>query len=151
MERTFAPFWRFALGRERVRRLTGLADGDDQAVLVEDRVAIAEFAAVVHFDGHVRQPFNHKFSGEPCVPARAAGDDFHIVEVAELFLGNVHLVEKHLARFLRNPAEQRVADRARLLENFLLHEMLETALLCHDRVPGDVLGWAADGAAFEVE
>ncbi len=39
-------------------------------------------------------------------------------------------------------AEDGVADGARLLEDFLLHEMLVAALFGHDGVPGDVL----DGA-----
>ncbi len=49
-----------------------------------------------------------------------------------------------LPDFLRNSAKQGVANGARLLENLLLHEMLEAALLGHDRVPGDMLGSALD-------
>src|SRR5271163_1870695 len=140
-----------ALRRQRVRRFTGLADGDDQAAFVHNRVAVAEFAAVVHFDRHVRQPLDHEFAGQPRVPARAAGDDLHIAESAELFVGDFYRVEKYFAGFLRNPSEQGVADRTRLLENFLLHEMLEAALFGHDRVPGDVLGGTADGPALEIK
>ncbi len=141
---------RFALGGERVGRLAGLADRDDQAVLVDDRIAIAELAAVVHLDRNLRQPLDHEFPGERRVPARAAGDDLHVAEIAEFLLGDVHLVEEHFAGFLRDPAEQRVADGARLLEDFLLHEMLEAALFRHDRIPGDVLGRARDRVAFEI-
>ena len=39
---------------------------------------------------------------------------------------------------------------ARLLEDFLLHEMLEAALFGHDRVPGDVLGLAIDGVTLKI-
>ena len=43
-----------------------------------------------------------------------------------------------------------VADGARLLEDFLLHEMLVAAFFGHDRVPGDVLDARLDRFAFEV-
>ena len=84
------------------------------------------------------------------MPAGAAGDDFHVAESLELFLADVHLVEKHFPRFLRDAAEKRVANGARLFENFLLHEMLKAALFGHDRVPGDVLRLAMDRTAFEI-
>ena len=45
---------------------------------IDDRIAIAEFAAVVHFHGNARQPLDHEFAGEPGVPARAAGDDLDV-------------------------------------------------------------------------
>src|SRR5208282_2924301 len=140
----------FAFGRKRVRGFARLADGDDEAVLVENRIAIAEFAAVVDFDRNVRQPLDHEFPGEPGVPARAAGDDLDVVKIAELLVGDVHFVQEDFASLLRNSAEQRVADGARLLEDFLLHEMLEAALFGHDRVPGDVLGRPLDRMAFEI-
>src|SRR5258708_5835271 len=43
-----------------------------------------------------------------------------------------------------------MAQGARLLENFLLHEVLVAALLRHDGVPGNVLRGAFDGAAVVV-
>ena len=76
---------------------------------------------------------------------------FTLRKFAELLLGDVHFVEENFAGFLRDAAEQRVADGARLLEDFLLHEMLEAALFGHDRVPGDVLRRAADRMAFEID
>ena len=63
---------------------------------------------------------------------------------AEFLLGDVHLVEEDFAGIERDAAEQRVANGARLLEDFLLHEMLEAALFGHDGVPGDVLRRALD-------
>ena len=72
-------------------------------------------------------------------------------KLRKFLLGDVHLVEEDLAGVLRNAAEQRVAHGARLLEDFLLHEMLEAALFGHDRVPGDVLRRAIDRVAFEID
>ena len=84
------------------------------------------------------------------VPTGAAGGDVNLVELAEVVLGDVHLVEEDLAGIERDAAQRGVADRARLLVDFLQHEMLEAALFRHDRVPGDVLHLARDGLAFEV-
>ena len=52
--------------------------------------------------------------------------------------------------FLRNPSQRGVTHRARLLVDFLQHEMLEAALFRHDRVPGDVLHLANDRLSVEV-
>jgi len=52
---------------------------------------------------------------------------------------------KDVAGVEGNSSECGVADGARLLVNFLEHEVLETALFSHDRVPGDVLHLALDG------
>ena len=141
---------RFAHGREGVGGFTGLADGDDQIFLADDGIAIAEFAAVVHFDGNVRQALDHELAGERGVPTGAAGDDLDGLKILKFLLADVHLVEKDFAGFLRNSAEQRVAHGARLFEDFLLHEMLEAALFGHDGVPGDVLGGTIDGMALKI-
>ncbi len=74
----------FAFGGERVGGFAGLADGDREAVLVDDGIAIAEFAAVIDFDGKMRQPLDHEFAGKPGVPAGAAGDDFDFAEILEI-------------------------------------------------------------------
>ena len=119
-------------------------------VLVDDGVAVAEFAAVIDFDGDLRQALDHEFAGEAGVPTGAAGDDLTDGEIPEFLLGDVQLVEKDFAGVEGDAAEKRVADGARLLENFLLHEMLEAALFGHDGVPGDVLGGTVDGVAVKI-
>ncbi len=118
--------------------------------LADDGIAIAEFAAVIHFDWNVGQALDHELSGEGGMPTGAAGDYFYRLEILKFRLADVHLVEKDLAGFLRNSAEQRVAHGAGLLENFLLHEMLEAALFRHDGVPGDVLRGTIDGMALKI-
>ncbi len=71
---------RFAFGGKSVRGFTRLADGDDQAVLVDDGVAVAILAAVVHFHWDVREPLDHELARESRVPTGAAGDNFHIAQ-----------------------------------------------------------------------
>ena len=141
---------RFANCRESVGGFTGLADGDDQIFFADDGVAIAEFAAVVHFNGNVGQALDHELSREGGMPTGAAGDYFHGLKILKFLFADVHLVEKDLARFLRNSAEERVAHGTGLLENFLLHEMLEAALFRHDGIPGDVLRGTINGMALKI-
>ena len=73
------------------------------------------------------------------------------VETFEVRFGDVaHLVEKDAAGIERDASLHRVANGARLLVNFLEHEMLEAAFLRHDRIPGDPLDRRLHGVAFEV-
>ncbi len=69
---------------------------------------------------------------------------------SELLFGDLHLVQKDVARVQRDAAQRGVAHGARLLVNFLEHEMLEAALFRHDRVPGNVLHLAHDGLPVEI-
>ena len=52
--------------------------------------------------------------------------------------GDIHLVQENAAGFLAHAAQRRVAHGARLLKDFLEHEMLVAALFGHDRVPQNV-------------
>src|SRR5690348_4023095 len=85
------------------------------------------------------------------MPACPAGYDFDALEFAKLVFGDVHLIEENFPCVQRNAAQHGVAYRARLLKDFLLHEMLEAALFGHDGVPGDVLNRTLDGVPIEVE
>src|SRR6516225_11685481 len=101
---------------------------------VNDGVAVAEFAAVIHLDRQACEPLNHEFPCKPGVPTGPASHNTHLLKRAKLLIRDLHLVEEHLSTVLRNTAEQSVANRARLLEDFLLHEMLIAALFRHDGV-----------------
>jgi len=146
-ERGRAFDFRFALRGQRVRGFAGLADANGQRFGIEDGIAIAKFAAVIDFDLQAREALDHEFAGEGGVPACSTGDNAHLLELAELLLGDLHFVEEDFSGVLRDAAEQSVADGARLLEDLLLHEMLVAALLGHDGIPGDVVGLAVNGAA----
>src|SRR5262245_15725661 len=84
------------------------------------------------------------------MPTGAAGDDANVFDLSKLFLGNLHLVEQHLAGIAGNASQCGVAHRAWLLVNFLQHEVLETTLLGHDRVPGNSLGLVWNHVALKV-
>ena len=69
---------------------------------------------------------------------RSAGDDLDLTELREL-LGVMSISSrKHAPGLLADAAQHRVAHGARLLKDFLEHEMLVAALFGHDRIPQDV-------------
>ena len=49
----------------------------------DDRIAIAELAAVIHFHRNARQLLDHELAGQRGVPAGAAGDDLDGLETRE--------------------------------------------------------------------
>ena len=51
----------------------------------------------------------------------------------------MHLIEEHAAGVMRDAAFNSFANRARLLENFLEHEMLEAAFFRLNRIPSNSL------------
>ena len=75
---------------------------------------------------------------------------FTAVKFAKFLLGDVHFVQEHFSASSEMRPSKRVARGARLLEDFLLHEMFEAALFRHDGVPGDVLHRALHGRALEI-
>ena len=114
------------------------------------RIAIAELAAVIHFDRNARQLLDHELARQRRVPARAAGDDLDLPEFAELFGRDVHFVQENAAGLLADAPQRGVAHGPRLLVNFLEHEMLVAAFFGHDGVPQDVRHLAVHRPAFEI-
>ena len=73
-----------------------------------------------------------------------------LAEARELLRADIHLVQENAAGFLAHAAQRGVADGARLLKDFLEHEVLVAALFGHDGVPQDVRDLAVHGAAVEI-
>src|ERR1035438_437762 len=84
------------------------------------------------------------------MPTGAAGGDVDFLQRLEFGFGDLHFVEKDGAGILRDAAERGIADGARLLINFLEHEVLEAAFFRLDRVPGDALRFAFERMAVEI-
>ncbi len=116
-----------ALRGEGIGGFARLRDHDRQRVAPEDGIAVAELAAVIDFHRHTRQLLDHEFPRECGVPTGTAGDDLDLPELAELLGRDIHFVEKNTAGFLAYAAEGGIANGARLLVNFLEHEMLVAA------------------------
>ena len=81
------------------------------------------------------------------MPARSARDDLDVRKLAEFILRNIDGVEEGFAGVERNASNESVADSAGLLENFLLHEMLEAAFFRENRIPRNVLRRPLDSFA----
>ncbi len=140
----------FALRRDGVGGLARLGDDHRHFILFDQRIAVAEFAGVIHLDRNPRQPLDHVFAGQSGVPTGAAGGDVQLAQIAELFIGDVHLLQKHFAGIEGDAAHRGVAHRPRLLIDFLEHEVLEAALFRHDGVPGNVLHLALHRLSIKV-
>ena len=127
-----------------------MRDHHRERVVRNDGIAIAEFAAVIHFHRNARQLLDHELAGQRGVPAGPAGHDPDLAEFLELFRRDIHLVEEDAARFLSDPAQGGVPHRARLLVNLFEHEMLVAALFRHDRVPQNVRHLPVNRPAVEI-
>ena len=94
--------------------------------LFERRVAVAEFAGVFDLDRQVGQFLEQVFAHQRRVPARAAGGDDDAVDRAQFGRRHVQPAEPGRRAVVVDAAAQGVLDRARLLEDFLEHEMRES-------------------------
>jgi hypothetical protein len=139
-----------ALGGDGVGGLAGLRDEEADGAGVGQRGAVAVLAGVVDFGAEAGEALDHELAGEAGVPTGAAGGDGDLGGVAQVGLGDVHLGEEDLAGVGRDAAEDSVADGARLLVDFLEHEVLVAGLLGHHGVPGDALDFERKGRAVEV-
>src|SRR6266404_915997 len=145
-----ALLFRFAHRRNRVGGLTRLRDRYYQCLVVDDRVAIAKLRSVIHLDWNPRQFFEHVLAGHRRMQARSASDRLYRSELAKLGFANLHLIQIDATRRLRDAADGRVSNRARLLVNLLQHVMLEAALLRRYRVPGYPVNLRRNRIALEV-
>ncbi len=73
-----------------------------------------------------------------------------MLEAAEVGFRDAHFVEEHAAALEADAAEQGVFDGARLLKDFLEHEVLIAALFRHDGIPKNAGNGALDGFAVEI-
>ena len=74
-------------GLQRVGGLAGLRDGHDEGVAVQNRVAVAELTGELHLDGQPGPVLDRVLGEQPGVIGGAAGDDEHLVDLAQLLIG----------------------------------------------------------------
>ena len=86
---------------------------------------------------------------QPRMERGAAGDDEHLVDLAQDVGVGVQLVQREQT-LLVDPADQRVPDRRGLLVDLLQHEVVEAALLGARHVPLHLEGLDLDLVAVEV-
>ena len=118
--------------------LPRLADRDDERRVGEDRVAVAELRRQLDLHRDPRPVLDGVLRDHPGVERRAGRDDDDLVDVAQVLVGEPHLVELQQPGLVA-PAQQRVGDRARLLVDLLAHEPVVAVLLGGRQVPVDVV------------
>ena len=123
----------FAESGERICSFAGLADGNDESTRLDNRVSVAEFRSVFDFDRDASQVFDHVFTDHACIVARAAGGDDDAVDVSEFLDVRVEASELCVAFGGEQTTAHGIAQYFGLFENFLEHEVRESAL-------GDCIG-----------
>src|SRR5258706_6352619 len=114
-----------------------------------DRLAVAVLAREVDAARNARQPLDHRAADQARVPGRAAGHELGAREFAHPGRVEVDAVEVDVAIDFQHARADRVADRARLLEDLLLHEAVVAALLRLNGVPLHELLLARDRGSVE--
>ncbi|MDR8823023.1 hypothetical protein FEQ05_06775 [Burkholderia pseudomultivorans] len=119
--------------RERVGGLARLRNHQHELARVRHRFAVAVFARDLDLGRDLRDRFEPVLRGQARVVAGAAREDQQAVDVRER--GGRGVAEQR--RVERFGVRHRIADRARLLEDLLLHEVaigaeLDRAAVCAD-------------------
>ena len=134
---------------ERVGGLAGLGDGNDKRVLIQNRVAVAEFAGQLDLDGQPGPVLDRVLGQQPGVVRGTACDDEHLVDLAQLLVGEPLLVEHDAA--VDEVTEQGVGDGGWLLGDLLEHEVVVAALFGGRCVPVDMKSPSTCVIRFAVE
>src|SRR5687767_10081209 len=141
----------FAHSCQGVGCFSGLADRYNERAVIEDRIAVAKFRSVVDFDGDTRQFLEKKLSDQGSMPGGPAGDDVNAIDLRQRFLGQVCFCsQKDLSCVQGDATNDGFLYRARLLMNFLEHEMGIASFLGHLRSPGDDFRGERQFTALEV-
>ena len=114
--------------RQRVRGLAGLRDNDDECRRVRDAVAIPVFARNFDRARNAGERLDPLLRDERRVVAGAAGQEQHAVDVGQ----HGSRVGAEQRRIDAGDGFEGVRDRARLLEDLLLHEVPVGAELDRD-------------------
>ena len=104
--------------------------------LVQNRVAVTELAGQLDLDGQPGPVLDRVLGQQPGVVGGAAGHHEHLVDLAQLLIGEALLVEHDAA--VDEMAEQSVGDRGGLLGDLLEHEVLVATLFGGRDVPVDM-------------
>jgi hypothetical protein len=125
---------RLAQGVEGVDRLARLADGDDEGVLAQHGVAVAELARDLDLGRHLRPVLEGDAAAKTGVVGRAATDEDDAVDLLEIGGREAELLE--LGRPVRvDPAHEGVAKCPRLLVDLFRHEVVVAVSPGSDDVP----------------
>ena len=115
-----------AQGGQGVGGLAGLRDGNDELARVGHRSAIAVFAGDLDIAGHAGDGFEPVAGGETGMAAGAAGENEDGIDIGEQ-VGRRGAEDAGLDALAAADDFQRIGQRFRLFEDFLLHVVLVIA------------------------
>src|SRR5438552_2545220 len=139
---------RLADRRQRVGGFTRLRDADHQGVLVDDRLAIAEFRGGFDLDRKARQVLDDVFAQKGRVVRGAGRHHLDVFDLEQLAIGQAEFLERDFA-FIAQAAAQGVGDSLRGFVDLLGHEVWIAALLGLADVPLDLDDFWLDGGAAD--
>ena len=113
----------FAQRAQGVGRFAGLGQDQQHGVALQRGVAGGKFVAEFDFHGQVGQFLDQVFPGQGRVPTGAGGADDQAFNGAQFRHRHVQAAEARGGPFKIDASPQGVFHRARLLEDFLEHEM----------------------------
>ena len=133
---------------QRVHRLARLTDRDDERVVADDGVAVAELVGELDVDRYPRPLLDRVLADGAGVRGRAAGDDDDALDAGEQLVESVELGDDHLA--VARASEDGVRDRLGLFADLLGHEARPAALVGGRGIPQHFERLDLDGVAVEV-
>ena len=98
-----------------------------------------------------RELLDHVLAEQRRVVGGAAGHERHALQSSSSLFAELDAVEVDVELRFVDPRPDRVGDRAGLLEDLLLHEVVVAALLRRDRIPLDDLELAVDRPPIDVD
>ena len=144
-----SAFFRRLGCHERVDGLSRLTHRDHQIPFADDGVSATELACELGDGRHLGELFQPIAACDGRVMAGAAGEEDHPLDALGVVVAQADFGREDVGVLAVEPPAQGVFERARLLEDFLQHEVLVSVLLGHDRRPGDLPGATAHGSTVE--
>src|SRR5690606_32445252 len=111
-----------------IGRLTGLGYRNNDVTFVDNRIAIPEFGSILHFHRDPAEFLEQIFSYQSGVPRRTAGDDNDALGVGHRLDIIANAAQYQMSRTGVKPSPHAVANRSRLFENLLQHEVVVATL-----------------------
>ncbi|MCG3768264.1 MAG: hypothetical protein JW394_0368 [Nitrospira sp.] len=142
--------FRFTRCGQRVGRLAGLRDRDEEILFLDQRIAIAEFAGDIDLHRRAYHLLQQILPHQPRMPRGAAGHDPNPSDCGKLFRRQADIRQIGLAGIVGIPAAHRIEDCLRLFVNLLQHEMRKATLFCRGGIPGDLRRFPFHRTALDI-
>ena len=141
---------RLSRSSQRISRLAGLRNRNEQVVLSDERIAIPKLAGDIHLDRSTNHFFEQILSNLPRMPGRAAGDDPDPLNRGEFLRRQPNIGQIRFTSFIGIPSAHGIKNGLRLFVNLFQHEVGITAFLRCRCIPGNRRRFTRDGMAIDV-